>query len=143
MRETPAGLEVFVVTGGLSNEWQLTYVGPAGEAALVPFSALAVLPGVLFLTDPELAPLGQVLPWLLLGDPVLRPVSRDGLAGRPAGPAAGAAYDAAGPPVAAAVSRAAASARSVAARRATPASIRSGVGAENDSRSMFCPSPFT
>jgi outer membrane protein assembly factor BamB len=74
MRETDAGLELFVVTGGLSNQWQLTYVGPAGEAAVVPFSSLTELPGVLFLTDPILAPLAQVLPDVF-GDPLLQPLS--------------------------------------------------------------------
>ena len=74
VRETDAGLEVFVVTGGLSNKWQLTYVGPVGETALVPFSTLTVLPGAMFLTDPELAPMAQVLPWLF-GDPVTRPLA--------------------------------------------------------------------
>lgn len=73
LRETAAGLELFIVTGGLSNKWQLTHVGPAGEAAMVPFSSLAELPGVIFLTDPELAPLSRVLPDLF-GDPVLRPL---------------------------------------------------------------------
>lgn len=72
MRETEAGLEIFVVTGGLSNQWHLTYVGPAGEAPLVPFAALE-LPGVLFLTDPVLAPLAQVWP-AVFGDPVLQPL---------------------------------------------------------------------
>lgn len=74
LRETEAGLEAFVVTGSLSNVWQLTYVGPAGEAALVAFSSLTELPGVMFLTDPELSPLAQVLPWVF-GDPVLRPLA--------------------------------------------------------------------
>ena len=77
LRETKAGLEAFVVTGGLSNVWQLTYVGPVGEAALVPFSSLAVLPGVAFLTDPDLSPLAQVLPYVF-GDPVLRDLADAG-----------------------------------------------------------------
>ena len=71
LRETPAGLEVFAVTGGLSNKWQLTFVGPAGEAALEPFSALSVLPGAQFLTDPILAPIAQSMPWLVANDPPL------------------------------------------------------------------------
>ena len=33
------------------------------------------MPGVPFLTDPVLAPLGLVLPWLVLTDPVLQPFS--------------------------------------------------------------------
>ena len=77
VRETEAGLELFVVTGGLSNQWQLTHVGPAGELALVPFSSLAVLPGAVFLTDPLTAPLAVVLPWVF-GDPVLHPFTAIG-----------------------------------------------------------------
>jgi outer membrane protein assembly factor BamB len=72
LRETDAGLELFIVTGGLSNEWQLTHVGPAGEAPVVPFSSMSEMPGVAFLTDPLLAPLAQVLPDVF-GDPVLQP----------------------------------------------------------------------
>jgi hypothetical protein len=70
LRETEAGLEAFVVTGSLSNVWQLTYIGPAGETPLVPLASLTELPGVMFLTDPQLSPLAQVLPWVF-GDPVL------------------------------------------------------------------------
>jgi hypothetical protein len=73
-RETAAGIEVFIVTGGLSNRWQLTFVGPAGEAALVPMSAMTELPGANLLTDPVLAPIGQSLSWLVLGDPLLQPL---------------------------------------------------------------------
>jgi outer membrane protein assembly factor BamB len=77
-RETAAGLHVFLVTGSLSNQWQLTFVGPAGEAALEPFSAMRVPPGASFLTDPVLAPIGQGLPWLVLGDPLLQPLAAAG-----------------------------------------------------------------
>jgi len=77
-RETAAGLEVFLVTGGLSNRWHLTFVGPASEAALVPFSAMTELPGANLLTDPVLAPIGQGLSWLVLGDPLLRPLAAAG-----------------------------------------------------------------
>ena len=77
LRETEAGLELFLVTGGLSNKWHLTHVGPAGEAPMVPFSSLTELPGVIFLTDPEMKPLAQVLP-AVFGDPVLRPLSEVG-----------------------------------------------------------------
>jgi hypothetical protein len=69
---------VFALTGGLANDWQLTFLAPADEAALVPISAWPVLPGVAFLTDPELGPLGSVLGELLLGDPPLRPMSEIG-----------------------------------------------------------------
>jgi hypothetical protein len=72
MRETEAGLDAFVVTGGLSNRWNLTYIGPAGEVPMVPFASLA-LPGAVFLTDPVLAPFAQVLP-AVFGDPVLQPL---------------------------------------------------------------------
>ena len=71
LRETPAGLEVFAVTGGLSDKWQLTFVGPAGEAPLTPFSALTLMPGAQFLTDPILAPIAQAVPWLVTNDPPL------------------------------------------------------------------------
>ncbi|HET7698448.1 MAG TPA: PQQ-binding-like beta-propeller repeat protein [Vicinamibacterales bacterium] len=71
-RETEAGLELFVVTGGLSNLWKMTHIGPAGEAAMVPFASMDI-PGAMFLTDPVLAPIAQVLPWVL-GDPVLQPL---------------------------------------------------------------------
>jgi outer membrane protein assembly factor BamB len=74
VRATAAGVNVFVVTGGLSNKWQLTLIGPATEAATVPFERMP-LPGVPFLTDPALAPLARVVPWLVLGDPMLRPLS--------------------------------------------------------------------
>jgi len=71
-------LHVSVVTGGLSNLWHLTFIGPAGEAALEPLSALTAMPGAMFLTDPVIAPLGQVLPWMVLGEPTLQPLSAAG-----------------------------------------------------------------
>lgn len=73
LRETDAGLELFVVTGGLSNQWHLTHIGPAGEAALVPLASLT-MPGVAFLTDPALVPLAQVLP-VVFADPMLQSVA--------------------------------------------------------------------
>jgi outer membrane protein assembly factor BamB len=73
IRETDAGLELFVVTGGLSNQWHLTHIGPAGELPIVPFASFE-LPGPMFLTDPVLAPLAQVLP-MVFGDPVLVPLA--------------------------------------------------------------------
>jgi hypothetical protein len=75
IRETPAGLNVFAVTGGLSNTWRLTFLAPVDESSIVPFSSLTTLPGLPFLTDPVLAPIGGVLGALLLADPPLRPVS--------------------------------------------------------------------
>ena len=78
IRETPAGVNIFVVTGGLANDWQLTYLAPVDEAAIVPLSAWPALPGAPFLTDPELGPIGRVLGELILGDPPLRPMSTMG-----------------------------------------------------------------
>jgi outer membrane protein assembly factor BamB len=78
VRETAAGLQVSVVTGGLSNLWHLTFIGPAGEAALEPFSSLTAMPGAMFLTDPVLAPLGRVLPWMVLSEPTLQPLRAAG-----------------------------------------------------------------
>ena len=141
--ETPAGVVVFAVTGGLANEWQLTYIAAVDEASIAPFAGMTELPGVPFLTDPILA--------------ADRPGARsadargsgavaglgNGMAARAARSAARAAYDAPGAAVAAAVASASDSARRVSASRDTPASMRSGVGAENDSRSVLCPCPFT
>jgi len=73
-RETDVGVEVFVVTGGLGITWQLTRIGPAGEAALEPFDRF-VLPGLPFLSDPHLVPLARVVPWLVMTDPPLQPFS--------------------------------------------------------------------
>ena len=95
VRETAAGLQVFAVTGGLSNEWQLTLPRAGRRTGDACRSRLTAMPGVMFLTDPELEPIGRVLPWLVLGDPLLAR-SRDRLAGRAAGSAARAAYDAPG-----------------------------------------------
>ena len=78
VRETAAGLQVFAVTGGLANEWQMSFLAPADEAALVPMAAWPALPGVPFLTDPELGPLGTVLGELLLSDPPLQPMTHIG-----------------------------------------------------------------
>ena len=75
VRETPSGVQLFVVTGGLSNEWQLSFVAAAGESETVAFSAMAAVPGALFLTDPELLPVGHVLGRLVLTDPPLRSAS--------------------------------------------------------------------
>jgi outer membrane protein assembly factor BamB len=74
VHENADGLRLFVVTGGLSNEWHLTFIASVGEAAIVPFAEMAP-PGVLYLVDPLAEPIGKVLPWLLLGDPLLQPFS--------------------------------------------------------------------
>jgi outer membrane protein assembly factor BamB len=78
IRETATGVEVFVVTGGLANDWQLTYLAPVDEAAIVPLSAWPALPGEPFLTDPELGTIGRTLGDLILGDPPLQPMSAIG-----------------------------------------------------------------
>jgi outer membrane protein assembly factor BamB len=78
IRETAAGLEVFAVTGGLANDWQLTYLASVDEAAIVPLSAWPALPGAPFLTDPLLAPIGRTLGDLILGDPPLQSMSAMG-----------------------------------------------------------------
>src|SRR5262249_38195006 len=65
------------------------------------------------------------------------------LAGRAARSAAPAPYHGPRRAAPAAVPGAASSARRARARRLTPISMRSGGGAENDSRSVFWPSPFT
>ena len=78
VRETPEGVHVFAVTGGLTNEWQLTYAAPVDESGIVPLSELTGLPGLPFLTDPRLEPMGRVLGALIFGDPALRPVSEMG-----------------------------------------------------------------
>jgi len=75
VRETAAGVNVFAITGGLSNEWQLTFLAPAGESTIVPPDKLTALPGVPFLTDPALQPIGRVLGALVLGDPPLSPMA--------------------------------------------------------------------
>jgi hypothetical protein len=75
---TPDGANVYVVTGGLTNEWHLTKFAPAGEAALFAFATLNPLPGLPYLTDPALTPIGKVLQLLLLGDPLLQPLSEVG-----------------------------------------------------------------
>lgn len=71
VRLTDAGLAVFVVTTGLSNTWVLTMFGPEPEPALEP---LAEIPGLPYLTDPELQPPSKGLWWLLADDPPLRPL---------------------------------------------------------------------
>lgn len=70
--ETADGLRAFVVTGGLANQFKLTMIASAGELALTPFAELPT-PGLPFLTDPLLQPIGKALPWLVLGDPLLHP----------------------------------------------------------------------
>jgi outer membrane protein assembly factor BamB len=73
--DSPAGAIIYVVTGGLTNEWHLTKYAPAGEAALIPFAQMETLPGLPYLTDPGLRPLANVLQLMLIGDPLLQPFS--------------------------------------------------------------------
>jgi outer membrane protein assembly factor BamB len=73
--DSPDGPIVYAATGGLTNEWSLTKFAPAGEAALIPFDKADGLPGLPYLTDPELKPIGNVLQLMLLGDPLLVPVA--------------------------------------------------------------------
>lgn len=72
------GPVVFTVTGSLTNEWNLTKFARAGEAVLIPFGKLDGMPGVPYLTDPALMPMGKVLGLWLLGDPPLMPFSEVG-----------------------------------------------------------------
>lgn len=76
--ESPAGPIVYVISGSVTNEWHLAKYAPAGEAALVPLASLAAMPGVPYLTDPALTPMGNVLQLLLLGDPLLQPLAEVG-----------------------------------------------------------------
>jgi outer membrane protein assembly factor BamB len=72
VRETDRGPQVLVVTGGLTNEWQLTLFGPAGELPLVSVAEMLMTDvGKPLLTDPVLQPIGVVLEPLVEGDPPL------------------------------------------------------------------------
>ena len=73
--DTAAGLVVYAVSGGLTNEWGLLKFALAGEAALIPFKSIDAMPGLPYLTDPELKPIGNLLGTLILGDPRLMPFS--------------------------------------------------------------------
>ncbi len=75
IRETPAGPNIFVVTGGLSNEWRLTYIAPVAESTIIPLSEMTTMPGLGVLTDPVAEPIGKVLGLLVLDDPTLQPAS--------------------------------------------------------------------
>jgi hypothetical protein len=74
--ESPGGTVVYAVTGAVTNEWQLTKYARAGEAGLIAFAKLEKTPGVPYLTDPALAPIGNVLGLMLLGDPRLVPLDQ-------------------------------------------------------------------
>jgi eukaryotic-like serine/threonine-protein kinase len=75
IKDTPQGTVVYAVTGTLANEWNLAKYARAGEANLIPLAALDAMPGVPYLIDPVLAPIGAVLGALILGDPRLMPLS--------------------------------------------------------------------
>jgi len=79
VRETPAGVNVFAVTRvPLADDWQLTYAAPVDDSGLVPLANMTAMPGLPFLTDPRLEPIGRVLGSLVMGDPDLRPLSELG-----------------------------------------------------------------
>jgi outer membrane protein assembly factor BamB len=75
VRESGEGLHVVMVTGGLSNVWQMTCFGPGHEMAPVPFDKMEALPGLPYLTDPRLEPAARVLQRLIMDDPFLREFS--------------------------------------------------------------------
>lgn len=78
IRESPAGVRILVVTGGLNNQWQLTLFATTTEPALVPVADFMPDAGLDLLTDPALQPIGVVLGNFVLGDPPLRPVDAAG-----------------------------------------------------------------
>jgi outer membrane protein assembly factor BamB len=75
LMEMKEGLQIAVVTGGLSNQWQLTLIASAGELPMAPFAAMDPFPGVPYLTDPILEPIEKALGSLIADDPVLLPAS--------------------------------------------------------------------
>jgi outer membrane protein assembly factor BamB len=114
-------LDVVAVTGNLAGQWQLTLLASAGEPPLVPFNEP---PGVVLKpedrhvpAEPPLVPLTG-LPGIVLQPETLLIQGRE-------------------VPVFLMRTDASISARTAAARRETPSSIRSGVGAENDRRMVF------
>jgi hypothetical protein len=78
IQETAASVRLVVVTGGLTNEWQLSLFATASETALVSVADFLPDAGVDLLTDPALQPIGMVLSGLVLGDPPLMPLDRVG-----------------------------------------------------------------
>ena len=130
----------------MTNEWQLTRVSrTAGEAGAAAVRRRIALPGVPYLTDPVLDADRQ----RACSDSAARrsdaaAVLADRLAGRAARSAARCRLRRS-PGVQLRPLSPALPARRGASRPGalTPFSIRSGVGAENDRRSVFCPSPFT
>jgi hypothetical protein len=74
IRETANGVRILIVTGGLTNRWQLTLFKTTTEPALVPLAEFLPDAGADLLTDPALQPIGAVLGRIVLGDPPLLPV---------------------------------------------------------------------
>jgi outer membrane protein assembly factor BamB len=73
VHDSADGPIVYAVSGSLTNEWSLTKFAPAADTVLLAFSSLMPLPGVPYLTDPQLMSLGAVLRTLVYGDPPLIP----------------------------------------------------------------------
>lgn len=78
VHDTPAGVRIVIVTGGLNNNWQLSLFRTGAEPALVPFADFLPDAGADLLTDPALQPIGRVLGSLVLGDPPLVPIDAMG-----------------------------------------------------------------
>jgi len=78
IQDSPAGVRLLVVTGGLNNQWQLTLFATTTEPALVSVADFLPEAGVDLLTDPALQPIGAVLDGLVLGDPPLIPLDAIG-----------------------------------------------------------------
>jgi outer membrane protein assembly factor BamB len=75
IRETSDGVSVIAVSGGLENNWQMTFFATTHETAPLSFSQMDSVPGLPYLTDPQLDVVGVVLRDWLLADPPLRAVS--------------------------------------------------------------------
>ena len=78
IQESAGGVRLIIVTGALTNQWQLTMFATTGEPSLVPVADVVPTLGADLLTDPALQPMGSVLGSLLLGDPPLLPVEMMG-----------------------------------------------------------------
>jgi hypothetical protein len=78
IQESAAGVQLVVVTGGLTNQWQLSLFATASEPALVPVADFLPDAGAPLLTDPALQPIGVVLGTLVMGDPPLIPLDAMG-----------------------------------------------------------------
>jgi len=71
IRETADAVAVVAVTGGLENNWQMTFFATTQEAPPLSFSKMDFVPGLFYLTDPQLELIGVVLgPWLLADPPL-------------------------------------------------------------------------